>query len=180
MSVDSNVDSNVDFNLINTNDLVKMLDTEYNIYNYLTLDNESGTIIIDQRLDTVFKENKLFGMVKETIKTIKLKDILEKGFISIGSTDIMDPVNISCPHPLLEGLKPKITGRYMHGSRKELISKPTNINFEYDFDSDTEVVEDKKDYFDFDETLDHDETLGQADTLELNEALEQDKVLKDL
>jgi len=168
---------------VDSNDLVKMLDTEYNIYNYLTLDNESGTIIIDQRLDTVFKENKLFGMVKETIKTIKLKDILEKGFISIGSTDIMDPVNISCPHPLLEGLKPKITGRYMHGSRKELISKSTNINFEYDFDSDTEVIEeDKKDYFDFDDTCEHSDTQTheQSEILELNETLEQDKVLKDL
>jgi hypothetical protein len=120
----------------------QILDAEYKVYNYLTdTGNESGTIIVHPDLSIVFDENKLFSMNDVSTKIIKLRDLIENGFISVGSTDIMDNLQIQYPHPVLARstmVKPNIKGIYMHGSRKQLIAGPTNIVFDYDPVSDGE------------------------------------------
>lgn len=129
---------------IDKDTLFKLLDTEYKVYSYLTIDNEPGTVITDRRLEKVFDDNKFFTMDNVKTSIIKLRDIIEKGYISVGSVDLMDSVRIVCPHPDLN-LKSKISGRYMHGSRKAIISNTTNIEFSYEPDSD---VEDEADEID--------------------------------
>lgn len=147
-------------------ELVSMLNTEYKVYSYITTDNEPGAIIIDPKLEVVFNENKLFKMEDVRTKVIKLKDILEKGFVNVGSVDLMETISIRYPHAILSSsalqqgtecqpsLKPLIKGIYLHGSRKRLIAEPTNINFSYDPESDRESVD-----FSDDDNLNDDDTL---------------------
>ena len=125
-------------------DLVNMLNTEYKVYSYITTDNEPGTIIVDPKLEVLFDDNKLFRMEDSRTKTIKLKDILEKGFVNVGSVDLIETLSIRYPHPVLQNddsLKPLVKGMYLHGSRKRLIGEPTNIDFSYDPESDCETVD---------------------------------------
>lgn len=121
----------------NKSEIDKVLDINLIVYSYLTTDNEIGTIITHPDLSPIFDKNKLFTMDIVESKTFKLRDILSKGFVSIGSTDIMDPVDII--YPLIgNNKKPCIRGKYIHGSRK-LIFETTNIDFTYDPESDDEV-----------------------------------------
>jgi hypothetical protein len=127
-----------------------LLETEFNIYSYLTQDNKPGTIIAHIDLAPVFDKNKLFTMDDVSVKTVKLRDIIGKGFISVGSTDLMDTLDITyCAKN--QNIKPLIKGKYLHGSRKKLIAKPTQIEFEYDPVSDDEIC-------DFN---DHDHDIGE-------------------
>jgi len=115
----------------------EILNIDLKVYSYLTNDNEVGTIITHPKLAPVFDNNKLFVMENVETKIIKLQDILTKGFISVGSVDIMDPIDII--YPLIDNnIKPCIKGKYMHGSRRRLIADQTEINFEYDPESDPE------------------------------------------
>ncbi len=117
----------------------QLLDTEYLIYNFSTYNSEPGTIITHPDLAIIFDENKLFKMDNVNVKTIRLRDIIEKGFITIGSTDIMETLDITYPNPALNNKnKPTIKGKYIHGSRKELITYPTGIDFIYDPESEIE------------------------------------------
>jgi hypothetical protein len=139
-------------NELNTNFLLEsILNTEYVIYSYITADHEPGTIIVDSKLRNVFDEQKLFEMQTVSSNNIKLKDIIEKGFISVGSVDIMDTVNITYPHKYITDRtkeKPTIKGTYLHGSRRELIGETTGIDFEYDPPSE---LENENEYVDFDD-----------------------------
>lgn len=151
-------------------DLVKMLDSEYVVYSYLTLDNDPGTIIVDPKLQPVFDTDKLFKMECVKKRSITLREILEKGFLSIGSIDLMETVNITYPNKhLVEGqtnvTKPLIKGMYLHGSRRRLISDPTKIDFDYDPESDHET-------FDFDENEDDD--FNNRDNQEQNQNQSQE------
>lgn len=85
--------------------------------------------------------------------TVKLRDVLVKGFISVGSTDLMDSIDIIHPHKYIveqSGDRSVIKGRYFHGSRRDLIAKPTGIDFLYD-----PVSEDENDYQDNVDNCDH-------------------------
>ena len=126
--------------------LNQILDTQFCVYNYTTLDYESGTIIVNKKLSPIVDEQNLFDMNNMNMKMITLRDLLENGFISVGSVDIMDTMKITYPSLQYSDItnfktKPKIEGKYIHGSRKKLIIDPTGI----DFDLDPDDSEDKSD-----------------------------------
>jgi hypothetical protein len=128
-----------DTNVSNTNILDRsILDTEFKIYNYLTTEYETGTIIAHTDLAPIFDENKLFQMDSMQCKVIRLRDLLEKGYISVGSVDLMDSLEIIYPDKRInQPVKPPtVRGLYMHGSRRQLIGGCTKIDFEYDPPSD--------------------------------------------
>jgi hypothetical protein len=113
-----------------------ILNTEVVIYAYTTNDNEPGTIIlntsVNPKLTDIFDNNILFTMHDVNKKTIRLEELFVNGIISVGSTDLMETLKICYPDPRINKNKPKITGRYMHGSRRRLIAKPLNVEFELD------------------------------------------------
>ena len=113
----------------------KLLDTKFKIYTYTTNDYEPGTIIAPPNLDQAFADDNLFRMNELKTRVITLRELLEKGFISIGSTDSMETVDITYPTPGYSDSKPVIKGTYMHGSRKIMIGQKTGVEFEYEPDS---------------------------------------------
>lgn len=114
----------------------QILDTIFCVYNYMTEDYEPGTVIINKDLSIIMDEQKLLKMDNMNVKLITLRDLLETGFVSVGSIDLMDTMKITYPCPKYSEseshLKARIEGKYMHGSRKQLIVKPTGIDFELD------------------------------------------------
>ena len=126
---------------------VDILNTELTIYNYTTTDGSPGTIIVNSndttnpKLRILFDENKLFIMENVTERKITLRDILEQGIVSIGSTDIMESLTICYPDSRISNKKPSVKGLYMHGSRKRLIAETLNTEFDYDPESDHEQVD---------------------------------------
>jgi hypothetical protein len=129
------------------NILDSILDTEYVVYTYLTPEYKPGAVIVDPKFRPIFDEKHLFEMESLQSTTLKLRDILVKGFISVGSTDLMDSIDITHPHKYIveqSGAKSTIKGRYFHGSRRDLIAKPTGIDFTYDPVSDEEKSEDEE------------------------------------
>lgn len=115
-----------------------VLDTKLKIYSYVTDDHEPGTIITPHELEQIFDNDVLFKMYDVSHKNISLRQLLEKGFISVGSTDIMETLDIE--YPLFNTTKkPTIKGKYMHGSRKKLILEKTGIDFTLDPESDEEI-----------------------------------------
>lgn len=125
--------------------LQDLLDTDLTVFTYVTTDNEPGTIILNTtanpNLDVIFDNNSLFAMYETKKKTIKLKDIFENGIVNFGSVDLMETLKIVYPDKRLSDVKPKIIGKYMHGSRKRLIAEPLRTEFDYDPESETEIVE---------------------------------------
>lgn len=147
-----------------TNVCEQILDTKYKIYSYITEDNEPGTIIVDPKLQNIFDNNKLFNMEKTSVKIVTLREILNKGYISIGSTDHMETLDIVHPSQLISSDKPKIIGKYMYGSRKALIGDQLGIDFlmdpesepESDSDLDSESILGNKIYTDIYDSTDSD------------------------
>ena len=127
------------------NNLDDILETELTVYSYTTDDGLPGTIIINSmvnpKLETLFDDDKLFVMDNVKTRKITLKSILESGVVSVGSTDLMETINISYPDQRICTKKPTITGLYMHGSRRRLIAEPLDTEFNYDPESDHENVE---------------------------------------
>jgi len=146
---DNNNDNNNNKDNNNNNKVLleSILDTEYIVYTYLTPDYKPGAVIVDPKFRPIFDEKNLFEMESLKSTTIKLRDVLKKGFISVGSTDLMESIDITHPHKYIveqSGARSVIKGRYFHGSRRELIAEPTGIDFTYDPVSDNES-EDKSD-----------------------------------
>jgi len=115
-------------------DFDKLMNTEFKVYCYNTIDEEPGTIIINNNISNIFNKNTLFEMDKQCFRTFKLGDLLKQGMITVGSTDIMETLTIQYPDPSyvemgLSNDKPKIKGKYLHGSRNQLISIPTKTDF---------------------------------------------------
>lgn len=110
-------------------DITDILDTKFTIYTYTTESDEIGTIIINTKIDGVIKDNNLFEMVNPVSKTITLRELLEKGFVKLGSTDIMESLDITYPDKAFSNDKPIIKGKYLHGSRKDLISNRVDVDF---------------------------------------------------
>lgn len=119
------------------------LETEYHIYSYITADNDPGTVIVDSKLSKLFEDQVLFGMDNcSKIQTFKISDLLKRGFICAGSVDLMETLDIVYPNKkLFPNSKPKIVGKYMHGSRKRLIGEKLDIDFDYEPESDHEYVD---------------------------------------
>lgn len=140
---------------VSDNQWNQILDTTFCVYNYTTTDYESGTIIINKDLSKIMDEQKLFDMNNMNVTLVTLRDLLEKGFMSVGSIDLMDTMKITYPCPkysdmfnknvdVFNKLKPRIKGKYMHGSRKKLIIEPTGIDFELNpYDSDEKSDDEK-------------------------------------
>lgn len=130
--------------------LERILDTELVLSTYITDDNEPGAILAHKDLKEISTDkNKMTKMNQNDHKIIKIRDILQKGFINVGSLDEMETLKITYPIPNTinkESDKPIIKGTYMHGSRKQYISDPTGIDFLNDPESDNELYE--LDYFD--------------------------------
>lgn len=159
-------------NMNNTKSLLDdILDTELTIYSYVTTDNVPGTIIINSlvnpKLKTFFDDNSLFMMEDVKTKQITLRNILESGIVSVGSTDLMETINISYPDQRICSNKPTINGLYMHGSRRRLIAEPLGEKFIYDPESDHEN-------FDFDDDLDSDHENLDNDNEIVNKSNKQD------
>jgi hypothetical protein len=133
----------VDINkLLESVEMNKLLDSEYHMYSYMTAENEQGSIIVDSIMSKLFEDQALFEMDKSDVKKFTLRDLLQKGFISSGTIDIMEPIEIVYPNrTLFPGTKPKIIGKYMHGSRRSLIGEKLNVDFDYDPESDHEYVD---------------------------------------
>lgn len=140
-----------------TTSLEDILQTPLVVYSYVTTDNIPGTIIINpavnSKLKNLFDDNKLFEMIDVKEKQITLKQILEKGIITVGSTDIMETINISYPDQRISNDPPTIKGLYMHGSRKRLIAEYLNTEFMYDPASEHE-------YDDFDDETNNNDSIG--------------------
>lgn len=127
-----------------------ILDTKLTIFSYTTAD-DPGTLIINSsvnpKLKDLFEDNSLFVMEDVKMKQITIRDILEQGVLSVGSTDLMETVSICYPDPRLINTKPLIKGLYMHGSRRRLIAEPLETEFTYDPDSDHETFNFDNDSF---------------------------------
>ena len=95
----------------------------------------------------------------EDVKTkqITLRSILESGVVSVGSTDLMETINIKYPDQRICSDKPTITGMYMHGSRRRLIAEPLDTEFNYDPESDHEQCD-----FDSSDDSDNGETTSKT------------------
>lgn len=120
----------------------QILDTEYLVYSYKTVDDEPGSIICDPSLEPVFQNNVPLEMCESNYKIFKLRDLINNGFVSVGSTDLMETIKIRVPNKTIHpSTRPKIVGRYMHGSRKRLFADRTGLDFEYEPESDNETVE---------------------------------------
>jgi len=115
----------------------RILQTKFIIYNYITEDNESGTIITRPEMKDVFETNLLFVMENRQSKEFTLKELLESGQISCGSVDTMETLNMSMP--LIGEGRMIIKGLHMHRSR-QAISKLSGIQFEMDPESEDDLV----------------------------------------
>ncbi len=119
--------------------LNKILDTPFCIYNYTTVDYQSGTIVINKDLSAIMDKQTLFDMNNVSVKSVTIRELLETGFVGVGSVDLMDTIKITYPssswitaNQNVYKQTPKIEGKYLHGSRKKLIIDPTGIDFELD------------------------------------------------
>lgn len=123
----------------------QLLDTEFTVYIYTTTDGEIGSVIVNTtanpKLADVFDNNKLFIMESYEKKVFKLRDLLQNGVLTIGSTDLMETLKIVYPDNRFYDAKPTIKGLYMHGSRKRLIAETCETEFEYEPESDHELVD---------------------------------------
>jgi hypothetical protein len=126
--------SSLDDKKNNNIDLESLLNSEYHIYSYVTADHEPGTVIVDPALSDLFGKQILFEMDQcSSVKKFKLKELLQTGLVSAGSVDLMETLTINYPNKIFSPeSKPKIIGKYVHGSRKRLIGDKLNIDFEYE------------------------------------------------
>jgi hypothetical protein len=132
-----NCDKDTD-NTVKTNDIDTLLDTEFTVFSFITDDYEPGAVITRSELRKVFDENSLFNMNFVKSRSIKLRQLLTEGVITVGSVDTMETLTIVYPDQRVSQVKPVIKGRYMHGSREILISEKVNIHFDLDPASDHE------------------------------------------
>lgn len=108
------------------------MDVKFKIYSYITPDHEPGTLIVHPDLSNPFDTQKLFEMDCLVVKEISLQDILEKGFIKIGSTDMMDDMDIE--YPVIENerfKKNRIIGKhwsYTPNEVAEMIGKQFEVD----------------------------------------------------
>jgi hypothetical protein len=129
------------------------MDTKFTIYNYSTDDGLTGSLIVRTELCKLFDENTLFDMKNVSKKTVTLNELLTKGYMSVGSTDTMEPLDLEYNNDIL-----KVKGLCIHGSRKELIGnklgletvyEPENSDIEEIIDTmDTDFEEIKRNYKD--------------------------------
>jgi hypothetical protein len=98
-----------------------IMNTKFKVYTYITPDHEPGTMIVHPDLTTPFDEQKLFEMDSLVISELSLIDILKKGFIKLGSTDIMSDMDIE--YPLIKNeqfTKNRIVGKHWDYSQKDV------------------------------------------------------------
>lgn len=126
-----------------------LLNTELYLYSYVTPEGIPGSIITHDKMNKLFNNNdsNVIEMDNKSITVFTLKDLLLKGFIKSGSTDLIE--NLDFNYPILDrnnGLgiqveNPKINGKYMHGSRTRIFNESTGIDFDLNPESDREEVD---------------------------------------
>ena len=129
-----------------------LLDLKFKIYTYNTRDYEPGTIIVHPDLTNLFDTQLLFDMEKVTTIEISLEDILHKGFIKIGNTDLME--NMDIEYPILQNNKypsRRIIGKHMDVGQSAIMRTipdckidyelKSNLNMDYDSDSDSNIYD---------------------------------------
>lgn len=131
-----------------------IMNVKFNIYSYVTPDNKPGTLIVHPDLSKPFDEQRLFDMDEVELKEVSLLDILEKGFIKIGSTDIMEDMDIEYPLILNKTYeKNKIIGKhwsYTPTQVAQMIGKEFEIENIDSFYSDNDFDSLDSDSSDFD------------------------------
>ena len=165
--------------------LMKM---KFKVYTYITPDHEPGTIIVHPDLTAPFDEQKLFEMDNLVVSELSLRDILEKGFIKLGSTDTMDKMDIEYPLIRNDTFKTnKITGRHWDYSQQE-VADMIGKDFEVEvieqpvFNSDSlDTASESSDVDDV--IIEHNQNEGADETEknedELGEPEQADSVLQD-
>lgn len=74
-----------------------LLDTKFIVYSYISPDGKPGTVIMHQNLSKAFQSGELIEMDYVKSITLSLKDLLEKGFWSVGDLDTMEDMDIHYP-----------------------------------------------------------------------------------
>jgi hypothetical protein len=107
------------------------LNIKFRVYTYITPDYEPGTLIVHPDLAPVFDSQLLFEMVRYTVCNMSLLDILHKGFIKIGDTDLMEKMDIEYPIIQNDTYKSnKIVGKHMYVRPAEIMTKLPNCQFD--------------------------------------------------
>ena len=133
-----------------------IMKVKFKVYTYITPEHEPGTLIVHPDLTTPFDEKRLFEMDDLVVNEISLADILRKGFIKLGSTDIMEDMDIEYPLVPNEVYKKnRITGKHWDYTPRQVADM---IGLEFDVD-DTAINSDS----DTDENLENDAPVNPAD-----------------
>jgi hypothetical protein len=124
-------------------------DTKFTLYTYTTPMDKQGTIILTEyaanKLEKMIESNALIEMRVVDKCSFSLDELLTKGLIINGDSDLIDSLQITIPDKSYTDEKPKIVGKYFHGSRKKLFSG-VDVDFMYDpssSDDEKEVDNDK-------------------------------------
>jgi hypothetical protein len=118
---------------------------QFTLYTYTTLMGKHGTIILSEyaskKLEKLIEQNKLVEMESFDKCTFSLGELLTKGIIINGCSDLIDSLQITLPDNKYTDEKPKINGKFLHGSRKELFRDLSDVDFTYEPESEVEEVE---------------------------------------
>ena len=118
-------------NPTDSTNLTDLLNIKFRVYTYITPDYEPGTLIVHPDLAPVFDSQLLFEMVRYTVCEMSLLDILHKGFIKIGDTDLMEKMDIEYPIIQNDTYKSnKIIGKHMYVRPAEIMAKLPDCHFD--------------------------------------------------
>jgi hypothetical protein len=123
-----------------------LLNVKFKVYTYVTPEHDPGTLIIHPNLAAPFDNQKLFEMDKLVVNEISLRDILEKGFIKFGDTDVMEDMDIHYPQiPNSTYTENRIVGKHMYVSPLAVSAMIENVEFKVDEHIDFETDSDNSD-----------------------------------
>lgn len=98
-----------------------VMNIRFNIYTYKTPEGLPGTLIVHPDLVAPFDSQALFEMDNVRVTSISLYDILCKGFIKLGDTDMMDMLDIEYPLvPNATYQTKRIVGRHMEYTQSDV------------------------------------------------------------
>lgn len=110
-------------------------DARFTLYTYTTPMDKQGTIILTEyaanKLEKMIESNALIEMRVVDKCSFSLDELLTKGLIINGDSDLIDSLKITIPDKSYTDKKPKIVGKFFHGSRKKLFSG-VDVEFMYD------------------------------------------------